>query len=214
MKRSVDLSLYLVTNRGALEFDDFVNIIRASIDGGVKIVQLREKEASARETISIGKRLLSVLKPLGIPLIINDRVGVAHAIGADGVHLGQSDLVPAGSIRVAEARAILGKEAIIGLSVESLEQALAANVEEVDYLAASPLFPTKTKADCGEPWGLDGLKQLCAISNHPVIAIGGIDETNAKQIIDCGAVGVAVVSAIFNAPCPKTAALTMMNSMK
>ncbi len=208
MKRLVDLSLYLVTSREALELEDFFNIIRASIDGGVRIVQLREKEASAREMIIIGKRLLSLLKPLGIPLIINDRVDVAHAIGADGVHLGQSDL------RVAEARAILGGKAIIGLSVESLEQAVAAIEEDVDYLAASPIFRTKTKADCSEPWGLNGLKQLCAVSNHPVIAIGGIDETNAKQIIECGAVGVAVVSAIFNASCPKTAALTMINRMK
>lgn len=208
MRRSVDLSLYLVTNRESLEFDDFLTIIRASVEGGVKIVQLREKETPAREMISTGKRLLSVLKPHGIPLIINDRVDVAHAVGADGVHLGQSDL------KVAEARAILGEKAIIGLSVESLGQAIAANGEDVDYLAASPIFQTKTKTDCGEPWGLDGLKQLCAVSSHPVIAIGGIDETNAKQVIDCGAVGVAVVSVIFNASCPKTAASNMIERMK
>lgn len=204
----LDLSLYLVTKREALELDDFLNLIRASIEGGVRIVQLREKKSSAREMISIGKKLLSLLQPHGVPLIINDRVDVAHAVGADGVHLGQSDL------SVAETRAILGKKAIIGLSVESLEQAIAASEEAVDYLAASPLFHTKTKTDCSEPWGLSGLKQLCAISKHPVIAIGGIDETNAKQIIDCGAAGIAVVSAIFNAPCPKTAAFKMIQEMR
>jgi thiamine-phosphate pyrophosphorylase len=208
MKRPIDLSLYLVTHRGVLALDDFFRIIRASIEGGVSIVQLREKEASTREMIEIGKRLLSMLNPLGIPLMINDRVDVAHAVNADGVHLGQSDL------KVAEARAILGEQAIIGLSVESLEQALAAEEEDVDYLAASPLFQTKTKSDCTKPWGLDGLKQLCAISRHPIVAIGGIDETSVGAILECGAVGVAVVSAIFDAPCPKTAASQILNGFQ
>lgn len=208
MRRHINLSLYLVTNRGTLPLDAFFRIIRASIDGGVRVIQLREKDTSAREMITIGKSLLSFLKPLGIPLIINDRVDIAHAINADGVHLGQSDLT------VAEARAILGEKAIIGLSVESLEQAMAAEEEDVDYLAASPIFHTKTKSDCNEPWGLDGLKQLCSTSRHPIIAIGAIDETNVKRVLECGAVGVAVVSAIFNASCPKTAAFKILSRMK
>jgi len=207
MTRHIDLSLYLVTNRETLPFEDFFRIIRASVDGGITVVQLREKDTSAHEMIRIGKRLLSFLKPLGIPLIINDRVDVAHAIDADGVHLGQSDLT------VAEARAILGKKSIIGLSVESLEQAMDAEKEDVDYLAASPIFHTRTKSDCSIPWGLNGLKQLCAISRHPIIAIGAIDETNVKQILECGAAGVAIVSAIFNAPCPKTAAFQILSKM-
>jgi thiamine-phosphate pyrophosphorylase len=148
-----------------------------------------------------------LLKPLGIPLIINDRVDIAHAIGADGVHLGQSDL------NVVEARAILGKKAIIGISIESLKQAEAAIEEDVNYLAASPIFPTKTKTDCGEPWGLDGLKQLCTISEYPVVAIGGINETNVKQVMDCGAAGVALVSAIFDSSCPQTSSQTMISRM-
>jgi thiamine-phosphate pyrophosphorylase len=208
MRRSINLSLILVTNRGTLPLEDFFKIIRASIDGGVRVIQLREKNTSAREMIIIGKSLLSFLKPLGIPLIINDRVDVAHAINADGVHLGQSDLT------VAEARAILGEKAIIGFSVESLEQAMVAEKEDVDYLAASPIFHTITKSDCSEPWGLKGLKHLCSISRHPIIAIGAIDETNAKRVLECGAVGVAVVSAIFNAPCPKTAAFKILSRMK
>lgn len=208
MKRSLDLSLYLVTDRGSHDLETFFNIILASIEGGIRVVQLREKDIPASEMIHIGKRLLSLLQPLGVPLIINDRVDVAHAIKADGVHLGQSDL------KVAEARAILGEKAIIGLSVESLEQAKAAVDEEVDYLAASPLFYTKTKTDCAHPWGLEGLKRLCAISKCPVIAIGGINETNVRQVIESGAVGVAVVSAIFNSPCPRTAASILRNRMK
>lgn len=208
MKRPIDLSLYLVTHRGVLPLEDFFRIIRASIEGGVKVVQLREKEASAREMITIGKNLLALLKPLGIPLIINDRVDVAHAVNADGVHLGQSDLNPA------EARAILGKDAIIGLSVETLKQAIAAEEEDVDYLAASPVFHTKTKSDCRKPWELRGLKKLSSASRHPIIAIGAIDETNVKRVLESGASGVAIVSAIFNAPCPKTAAFKILTRMK
>lgn len=207
MKRSMDLSLYLVTRRGSLGIEEFLTIIHAAVSGGVTVVQLREKEASAREIISLGKRLIVLLKPLGIPLIINDRVDVAHAIGADGVHLGQSDL------NVAEARAILGKKAMIGISVESLQQSEKAIVEDVDYLAASPIFHTKTKTDCAEPWGLNGLKQLCIATEYPVVAIGGINETNVREVMDCGAAGVALVSSIFDASCPKTAARTMIQRM-
>lgn len=208
MKCSIDLSLYLVTNQGTLSLEDLFRIIRQSIDGGVKVVQLREKEASAREMIAIGKSLHSFLKPFGIPLIINDRVDIAHAVNADGVHLGQSDL------KVAEARAILGKQAIIGLSVGTVEEMIAAKDEDVTYLAVGPVFPTKTKSNCQPPCGFDGLKQLCSISRHPVVAIGGIDETNVRKVIECGAVGVAVVSAIINAPCPKTAAIAITKRME
>lgn len=162
MKRSIDLSLYLVTRRDSLGIEEFLTIIRAAVNGGVTVVQLREKDASAREIINLGKRLLLLLKPLGIPLIINDRVDIAYAVGADGVHLGQSDL------NVAEAREILGKKAIIGISIESLQQAATAIGKDVDYLAASPIFHTKTKTDCAEPWGLSGLKQLCITSEYPL----------------------------------------------
>lgn len=208
MKHPVDLSLYLVTRRDSLGIEEFLTIIRASVNGGVTAVQLREKDASAREIINLGKRLLLLLKPLGIPLIINDRVDIAHILGADGVHLGQSDL------SVAEARKILDKKAIVGLSVESLKQARTALEEDVDYLAASPLFCTKTKTDCGEPWGLHGLKQLCTTSKYPVIAIGGINETNVKEVMDCGAAGVALASAIFDSSCPRTVACAMITRMK
>lgn len=208
MKMPIDLSCYLVTDRGALNLEQFLKIIKKSILGGVTIVQLREKNLSAREMISIGQALCSLLRPLSIPLIINDRVDIAHLISADGVHLGQSDL------KVREARAILGSQAIIGLSVATIEQVIEAQDEEVDYLAASPVFHTQTKADCSRPWGLEGLKQACSISRHPVIAIGGINETNVEKVMAHGAVGVAVVSAIFNAPCPQMAAMALKNRMK
>lgn len=210
-KHSIDLSLYLVTSRvikeGILAPEDFFRTILQSIEGGVRIVQLREKKAPARDMVAMGKRLLSFLQPLGIPLLINDRVDVAHAIHADGVHLGQSDLT------VAEARAILGKDAIIGLSVATIEDAIAARDAEVDYLAASPVFSTATKLDCDRPWGLDGLRQLCSHSPHPIVAIGGINEANVGEVAACRVAGVAVVSAIFQAPCPKTAAKNLASNL-
>ncbi|MFI5344419.1 MAG: thiamine phosphate synthase [Chlamydiales bacterium] len=207
MKNSIDFSLYLVTHRGSLPFDDLLRIILQSIEGGVKIVQLREKEITSDEMIALGKKLLSFLRPRGIPLIINDRIDVAYEINADGVHLGQSD------VNVDAARLILGEQAIIGLSVETIDQWIDAEKQDVDYLAASPVFFTKTKQNCSTPWGLDGLKHLCSISHHPIIAIGGIDETNVVQVTECGVAGVAVVSAIFNAPCPKTAAKAISNKL-
>lgn len=207
MKRPIDLSLYLVTtrNRG---FTDFFQIIRQAIAGGVTVVQLREKDASDDEVIELGKALQSLLKPLAIPLIINDRVEIAHRLRADGVHLGQSDL------KASEARAMLGKDAIIGLSVETLDQAKAAQQEDVDYLAASPVFPTRTKTDCSKPWGLQDLKTLCSISRFPVVAIGGITESNVQTVLACGVNGVAIVSPIFNALCPETAARTLIQKMR
>lgn len=208
MKLSHDFSLYLVTQRNSKSLDETFKIILESIEGGVKVIQLREKEISAREMISIGKKLHSLLKPLKIPLIINDRVDVAYAIGAEGVHLGQSDL------NVTDARAILGNHAIIGLSVETVEQAISAQNEEVDYIAASPVFCTQTKTDCNAPWGLNRLKQLCEVSNHPVIAIGGINSANIKDVVNCGVAGVAVVSAIFNSSSPKSAAKELLNLIK
>lgn len=194
------MTLYLVTDRNNLGLEEFFTIILQAIEGGVQMIQLREKNIPDREYIQIGSRLQSLLKPHAIPLIINDRVDIAQAINADGVHLGQSD----GNI--SEARRVLGPKAIIGLSVETIEQALEAEKKKVDYIAASPVFPTHTKKDCSTPWGLEGLKDLCSISHHPVIAIGGINEANVKEIWESGVSGVAVISAIFHASCPKSAA--------
>lgn len=207
MKHSIDYSLYLVTNRDLL-LEDFFRVIQQAVEGGFKIVQLREKDISAREMITIGKKLKVFLKPLGIPLIINDRVDVAFAVQADGVHLGQAD------ISVRDARKILGKDAIIGLSVETLEQGISAQIEEVNYITASPVFPAKTKKDWVPPWNLADLKQLCSFSKFPVIAIGGIDLTNLDQILNCGVCGVAIISALFSAPCPKVAAQIFSDKIK
>lgn len=200
--------LYLVIHRGSLSLEEVYNKVCLGVEGGVALVQLRDKQASAREIVHLRTQLLSFLRPRNIPLIINDRADLAHAIGADGVHLGQSNLT------ASKARALLGKRALIGLSIESSEQAVAAFKEEVDYIAASPVFPSTTKLDCAHAWGLEGLKQLCALSPHPVVALGGIDKTTIKHVIECSVAGIAVSAALFNASCPKTTAIQLIQEIR
>lgn len=207
IKTAYDLSLYLVTKKDNIPLEKFFRIILDSIAGGVTVVQLREKKASFEETVKLGKQLLNLLKPLNVPLIINDRVDVAFAIGAQGVHLGQSDF------SVPLARTFLGKNAIIGLSVGNTEQVKNALEMQVDYVAASPVFPTVSKTDCKGHIGIEGIKQICAVSTVPVVAIGGINESNVENVLHAGAAGVAVISAIFGAPCPKAAALKIKSNM-
>lgn len=203
MKRPVDFSYYLVTKREGLTLEAFCRIVRDAVLGGITLVQLREKHVSFEEMCFIGKSLLAFLKPLGIPLIINDNIDVAHAIQADGVHLGQHD------DSVERARAILGEDAIIGLSVETPEQAIAAHALPIDYIAASPVFATPTKTDCATPWGLVNLQKLCKETALPVIAIGGIGPQNIAKVWSCGVSGIAIVSAVFEASDPKEAVLAL-----
>jgi thiamine-phosphate pyrophosphorylase len=208
VRNCIDLSLYLVTQRADLCLDDFYRLILQTIDCGVKVVQLREKQCSKQEFVKIGKDLVNLLKPRGIPVIINDSVEVALKTNAAGVHLGQED----GS--VVDARKILGEKAIIGLSIETLEQAYAVEALDIDYIAASPVFKSPTEKKAGEPWGLDGLRKLCSISRHPVIGIGGINTKNVQDVLGAGAVGVAVISAIFGTKSPADAARELSTKIK
>lgn len=199
-KKNIDLSLYLVTQRGGLSLEAFYRVVLEAVEGGVSIVQLREKGTDASEFLSIGKGLLKLLRPKGIPLIVNDSVDIALAMRADGVHLGQGD------VSVSEARRILGKRAIIGLSVETFDQARAVELLELDYIAASPVFETPTKTDTAEPWGLEGVRKLCRRTKFPVVSIGGVNLGNVEAMICAGSAGACVVSAIFNAESPGEAA--------
>ncbi|MDZ4165976.1 MAG: thiamine phosphate synthase [Smithellaceae bacterium] len=196
MKRQVDWGLYLVTDRPLSAPRTIEEVVAAALPGGVSVVQLREKDSTTREFLLLARRLLAILRPAGVPLIINDRLDVALAVGADGVHLGQSDLP------YREARSILGPDALIGLSVETLEQAREAEGMDIDYLAASPVFSTPTKTDTGAAWGLAGLSSLRKLSRHPLVAIGGINRTNAESVLRAGADGIAVISAICATPDP------------
>lgn len=196
----IDLSVYLVTDRALLAGRRLVDVVVAAVEGGVTCVQLREKEASGREFVALAKELLEVLRPSGVPLIINDRVDVAVAADADGAHVGQDD-VPAEA-----ARKILGPGKILGVTVATPDEALKAAEEGADYVGASAVFATPTKTDTGTPIGIDGLRRLCAASPVPVVAIGGVNAENAGEMIRAGAAGVAVVRAIMAAPDPKAAA--------
>lgn len=195
-----DLSLYLVTDRGYIGNRKLVKVVQQAVAGGVTAVQLREKNCSTREFIKLGQEIKSRLKNKNIPLIINDRIDIALAIQADGVHLGQEDMP------VKMARDILGNDYLIGLSVENMNHIKKAEQLDVDYLGLSPLFVTKTKPELKQEWGLDGLKRARNNSSHPIVAIGNINSGNAAKVIGSGADGIAVVSAICAADDPKRAA--------
>ena len=197
------LRLYLVTDRGLSLGRDIEWIVGEAVAGGVTIVQLREKDIDTREFVALGLRLKALLAPLGVPLIINDRVDVALAVDADGVHIGQSDMP------YDVARRLLGPDKIIGLSVETLDQVKEANLLDVDYIAVSPVYSTPTKTDTAPPFGLEGLRQAVSLSRHPGVAIGGMNAATAPAVLATGIDGVAVVSAICSAPDPRAAAAAL-----
>ena len=196
----IDYSLYLVTDRALSLGRSTVEVVRAAIRGGVSCVQLREKGCSTREFMDEARLLKALLAGTGVPLFINDRLDVALAVGADGVHLGQNDLA------IADARRLVGNRMIIGISAESVADAIRAEAEGADYIGASPVFTTPTKTDTAPPLGLDGLRAIRRAVQLPLVAISGINADNAAQVLRAGADGLAVVSAIVSAPCPRTAA--------
>jgi thiamine-phosphate pyrophosphorylase len=168
-------------------------VVSEAVKGGVTVVQLREKDASTGEFIELARRLMTLLKPLRIPLIINDRVDVTLAVDADGVHIGQSDM------SYEDARRLLGPDKIIGLSVENFKDIEAANALDVDYIGISPVYGTPTKTDTAEPFGLEGLRKAVQMSVHPTVAIGGMNASTIAEVMAAGTDGVAVVSAICSA---------------
>jgi len=194
------LRLYLVTDQQALRGRSLRDVVQQAVQGGVTCVQLREKDANTRDFVELACVLQQLLTPLGVPLVINDRLDVALACGAQGVHLGQSDMSPA------HARRLLPPEVFIGWSVETPADVQRAASLPVDYLGVSPVFVTPTKIDTAPPWGLAGLRQARALTNLPLVAIGGIHGGNAAEVLACGAHGLAVVSAICSADSPFAAA--------
>lgn len=199
----MDYSLYLVTDRSLSRGRPNRDIVREAIAGGVTCVQLREKACDTRQFIAEARELMALLQPAGIPLIINDRLDVALAVGAQGVHLGQKDMA------IADARRLVGPKFIIGISAESLADAVRAEAEGADYIGISPVFATATKKDTAAPLGLEGIRRIRASVELPLVGIGGIDEENVAAVISAGADGVAVVSAIVAAACPRTAAANL-----
>lgn len=186
-----DYRLYLVTDRSFIKGRDIKKVIEDSIKGGVTIVQVREKDASTREFYDIALSIKQVTDYYNVPLIINDRIDIAQAVDAAGVHLGQSDM------ELNIARKILGKDKIIGISAGTIEEAVTAEKYGADYLGAGAIFFTGSKKDIDTPIGIEGLKNICTSVKIPVVGIGGINAENTKDILNAGAAGVSVISAIL-----------------
>ena len=198
--QDIDYSLYLVTDRGLARGRSTLEVVSAAVKGGATVVQLREKDCSTRKFIEEALNIRGFLMTHNVPMIINDRLDVAQAVKADGVHLGQTDMA------LEMARSILGDTMIIGISAESLQDAIEAEKGGADYLGVSPIYTTPTKTDTAPPLGLKGLRAIRKAVKLPLVAIGGLNRDNAAEVIRSGADGVAVVSAIVAAVDPETAA--------
>ena len=193
---AVDLSLYLVTDTALCGEFGVVETVAAAVAAGVSIVQLRDPAAQDHEVVSLGRAVAARLRGTGVPLIVNDRVHLVEAIRADGAHIGQGDLDPD------EARRLLGPDALLGLSVQTVDHVTAARRHDgaVDYLGAGPVWHQATKLDAAAPSGLETLRAVVAASPWPCVAIGGISAERAASVRRQGAAGIAVVSAICGQP--------------
>jgi thiamine-phosphate pyrophosphorylase len=210
MRRTLDLTTYLVSDHGLCGARGVAAVVRSAVAGGVSLVQLRDPHAKTGQLVAQARALLEVLRPAGIPLIINDRVDVALAVAADGVHVGQQDM------SVADVRALVGDKLIVGLSVSNLAELerSAAALAHVDYLGVGPIFATQTKPDAAAPIGPEGLAAVVARTELPVVAIGGLTRANAPLAIRAGAHGVAVVSEICCAEDPAHATRELANAVR
>lgn len=182
--------LYVITDEDLCPGRTHVEITRAALAGGARIIQIRDKNASDREFYEAASTIRMLTADAGALFFVNDRVHIAAAVEADGVNVGQTD------IPVSAARGILGPRAIIGLSCDSIEQAIEAETLGADYVGFGPVFATHTKADAGPVSGLETLRQVCASIKLPVVAIGGIGASNIAEVAATGAASAAVVSAV------------------
>ncbi|WP_104040274.1 thiamine phosphate synthase [Vibrio hyugaensis] len=198
--------LYLVTD-DQQDLATLKRVVRKAVEGGVTMVQVREKHGDVRAFIERAQAVKDILKDTDVPLIINDRVDVALAVDADGVHLGQSDM-PA-----TIARKLIGPNKILGLSIENEEQLTEADSMPIDYIGLSAIFATPTKTNTKKHWGIDGLKMALETTSLPIVAIGGINESNIPQLCATGVHGLALVSAICHAEDPKAASEYLLGLM-
>jgi thiamine-phosphate pyrophosphorylase len=209
MRRRFALDLYLVTDRGLCAArGGLERTVAEAVAGGTTMVQLRDDATPAAELTELAKRLKRSLAPTRVPLIVNNRLDVALAAGADGLHIGQADTPPA------EARARLGPDRFLGLSITDPAQLAAVEPALVDYLGVGPIFATATKPDAAPAMGLSGLAATRAGTALPIVTIGGVDATNAAAMIRAGADGVAVVSAICAATDPLAAAASLLRAVE
>lgn len=201
----VDLRLNAIVDPENAGGYDLIDLARCCAEGGATLVQLRDKVSETRAMVEEARAIRQALAPFGVPLVVNDRVDVALAAGADGVHVGQDDM------RVEDARRLLGKGAIIGLSVKTTAEAEAAPVGLIDYIGSGGVYATVSKQQKNAPIGPAGLARIIAVFHRrapklPLCGIAGIDESNAAAVIAAGADGIAVISALSRAPDPVMAA--------
>jgi thiamine-phosphate pyrophosphorylase len=201
-------ALYLVTDEGLSRGRSQLSIVAAAIRGGVTMVQYRRKQAATLRMVEEASALCRLCRDAGVPFIVNDRIDVALAVDADGVHVGQDDM-PA-----ALARRLAGTGMILGVSAGGTEEAVRAEADGADYIGASPVFATPTKPDAPPPLGIEGLRGICRAVKIPVVAIGGMNAGNAAAMREAGAAGVAVVSAIVAAEDVEAAARAVRDSWK
>ena len=201
------LFLYLVTDPLLCAQAGVVETVKAALKGGVSFVQIRDKQATTQQLISVALQVKQVMEGSNVPLVVNDNVEAAIASKVDGVHIGQEDM------DAAEARQLIGPDRILGLSVETEAAALQVDPAIVDYAGAGPVFATQTKRDHKIPIGFSGLRRLCSRLSVPAVAIGGLKEEHCKSALAAGADGVAVVSAICSHPDPEQSARRLLSSL-
>jgi thiamine-phosphate pyrophosphorylase len=207
MRQRFDPSLYLIADPTATAGRPLEAVVAAAVAGGATLVQLRDKQAGTRQLLDAARRLLAILRPRGIPLIVNDRVDVALAVEAEGVHVGQEDM-PAEI-----ARRLIGPDRILGLTLRENSQARAVDVGIVDYAGAGPIQATATKRDAAAPRGVAGFAAFRRLVPVPTVAIGGVTVALAGPLLQAGADGLAVAAAIAAAPDPQAAAATFARAI-
>lgn len=202
-----DLKLYVITD--VMQNDDVViEKISKAIEGGVTIVQLRAKNFAKDRVIFLGNKLRKLTLQVQVPLIINDYPELVNIIDADGCHVGQKDMA------AIEVRKIIGNDKILGVSANTVEEAMKAVQGGADYIGAGPVFPTASKPDADPAIGIEGLSNIVRSVSIPIVAIGGIDLTNASKIMKTGVAGIAVISAIMSEKDPKIAAMKLLSIIK
>lgn len=202
-----DLLLYAVTDRHWLNGRTLVDVVKESLDGGVTMIQLREKSLDEGKFLEEAKELQALCRERHVPFIVNDNVDIAKAMDADGVHVGQDDMA------ALDARAKLEPDKLIGVSAHTVEEALLAEKQGADYLGVGAVFPTSSKSDVGE-MSYETLKAICKAVSIPVVAIGGISGENVGKLAGSGICGVAVISAIYAAKDVKAAAADLKATVK
>ena len=201
--KNLDLSLYLVTDKSD-DVEKFLKTIEEAIKGGVSVVQIREKTADTLDFYNLALKVKEITTKYNVPLIINDRVDIALAIDADGVHVGQSDMP------CDVTRRLIGEDKILGISAATVDEAKKAEKDGADYIGTGAVFPTATKDDAPSVTK-DELKEVVKSINIPVVAIGGINLDNAHQLVDTGIAGLSVVSAIMSSDNPKKSSEELLN---